>query len=468
MNGATLRQLLQGAFFGAIFFAVFGTRKIIHTFIAGFHEYETAFFHVSDVFVLAFIIIALIFSRRIIGEFIARRSGIFVAAFLIFSGLSALFAFSKPLAGYVLFRLIIFAVFGMAVAVSAEKGWLKLGRVLSIIFAIALVQSALALYQFSAQSDLGIQILGEPEIHPAIAGIAKAPIEGLSLIRAYGTFPHPNVLAAFLVFGVVAAAYFYVRADWKFHSEIYDWRKGVRANFRVFVANRFTYQRIFSALGIFVISLGLVFTFSRAGWLAAVFGALTFLFLLVLRGYLRPALRLLTVFLAVGLVIYSNFGWAIRPRAHVSVAEPAVVERLAFNEVGLEIIKARPFFGAGIGNQVLYAVKNGIYERFEMDQVYEWQPIHNIYLLLAAEAGLPALAAFLLLVLSVLYRGLRDRRVEAAALTAILTAVLLFGLFDHFFFTLNPGRIMLWLIIGLLLGSSGARSSTDRMHPSEG
>ena len=49
-----------------------------------------------------------------------------------------------------------------------------------------------------------------------------------------------------------------------------------------------------------------------------------------------------------------------------------------------------------------------------------------------------------------------------------LVALFALSLFDHFLWTLQPGRLMLWLIIGIVIGVNSACDSMDRIHPSEG
>ncbi|MCK4892131.1 MAG: hypothetical protein KAS78_05680, partial [Candidatus Pacebacteria bacterium] len=54
------------------------------------------------------------------------------------------------------------------------------------------------------------KITGESVIGPQIPGVAKIAVDGEKIIRAYGTFPHPNILGGFLIFTTVITIYLYL------------------------------------------------------------------------------------------------------------------------------------------------------------------------------------------------------------------------------------------------------------------
>lgn len=109
--------------------------------------------------------------------------------------------------------------------------------------------------------------------------------------------------------------------------------------------------------------------------------------------------------------------------------------------------------GVGIGNQMLYSVDSGLYQKFGAPMPVQWQPIHNIYLLIASEVGILGLLAFLAL----LFRSVKDKlksenKLELTTVCALLLSLLVFGLVDHFTWDLQAGRLIFWLVVGLLLG----------------
>ena len=108
-----------------------------------------------------------------------------------------------------------------------------------------------------------------------------------------------------------------------------------------------------------------------------------------------------------------------------------------------------------------------------MKNSWEFQPTHNLYILIAAEIGTLGLAAFLAFVLFLVISnwqsviGKFSGSLEIITNYQLLISILLFGLFDHFSWDLWQGQLMLWVILGILMGIS-AHSSMDRVCPSEG
>ncbi|HHD92200.1 MAG TPA: hypothetical protein ENL06_01070, partial [Candidatus Portnoybacteria bacterium] len=80
----------------------------------------------------------------------------------------------------------------------ADRKFLSEKVVILTLLTSGLFQSVLAISQFFKQSNLGLRILGESILSSTLAGVAKINLGGIKLIRAYGTFPHPSILAFFL------------------------------------------------------------------------------------------------------------------------------------------------------------------------------------------------------------------------------------------------------------------------------
>ncbi|MCK4891800.1 MAG: hypothetical protein KAS78_03980, partial [Candidatus Pacebacteria bacterium] len=77
------------------------------------------------------------------------------------------------------------------------------------------LQSLIAIYQFIAQhsvftSPILAKITGESIIGPQIPGVAKVLVDGDKIVRAYGAFPHPNILGGFLIFTTLITIYLYL------------------------------------------------------------------------------------------------------------------------------------------------------------------------------------------------------------------------------------------------------------------
>lgn len=116
--------------------------------------------------------------------------------------------------------------------------------------------------------------------------------------------------------------------------------------------------------------------------------------------------------------------------------------RLQLADVSLKMIADKPWFGVGLNNFIpslpVYGYQSG-WPNF-------LQPVHNIYLLIAAEAGIPTLITFLLSVFCLLLGLLRSRRY---LLVLTSTQLLFLGLWDHYLWTTPQGLLMLWLTLGI-------------------
>ena len=222
---------------------------------------------------------------------------------------------------------------------------------------------------------------------------------------------------------------------------------------------------------LFVVLLGIFLSFSRAAWLVAALATFGVLAWAMTRGFrqktalFRQAVRLSILLAALTIMLFVGFGRFVFPRALQTVggADPSVSGRIAYQNLGISLIAERPW-GVGLGNQVLYGVESGAYQKRGMTRVWQWEPIHNLYLLMASEVGMAGLAAFLMFLAMLLWnaRGYHDNNDDndqkersqliRAIVIVILSSLLAFGLFDHFLWTLEPGRLMLWLAIGIVMG----------------
>lgn len=334
-----------------------------------------------------------------------------------------------------------------------------------LILATACIQSLLAIYQYLSQASVGFTILGEEFLRPGIKGVAKFATHGIAnpllyeffpnlsaisdtsvVIRGYGTFPHPNVLAGFLFMGILASLYL-----------LY-----------------FSREKLFSALALIIVSTGLVVTFSRLAW-GVTFLAVVGFFGIVFFKYRRRqtqdirslqlerasknlyfpgrASLILVIFLiAFGLNLFL-FSTQIKDRLtgqdikNVENSEN-YVDRKTYGKVAWNMFKANPIFGTGLRNFVA-----------EMDDYseerllpYQHQPVHNIYLLTLAEAGILALLTLILLLLNIVRRALINKKSPAGEMLLIVFfGFLILGLFDHYFISIHQGGLMFWLVAGLLV-----------------
>jgi putative inorganic carbon (hco3(-)) transporter len=159
-------------------------------------------------------------------------------------------------------------------------------------------------------------------------------------------------------------------------------------------------------------SIALVFTFSRGGWLAT---AVAFALLLVLgvrRGLLSP--RLLAVAVAIALLIVAPLYGAVGARL-TGDDKGAAESRVPLMELAGRVIKDHPVLGVGPNNFAV-VIPDYAGPEFSRDWIYT---VHNKYLLVAAETGLVALAAFVWFLVAIVRRGLRVSRLRDRLLSPV-------------------------------------------------
>lgn len=124
----------------------------------------------------------------------------------------------------------------------------------------------------------------------------------------------------------------------------------------------------------------------------------------------------------------------------------SVVDRGVFNSFAWQTINEHPQ-GVGIGNYIPYleSVKNL--------EPWQYQPPHNIYLMIGAEGGVITLIIFLTFIyfiFSCTWNAYNKVWLYLATTTGIM---LLMGLGDHYFATIQQGRLIFFTQLGLLLAS---------------
>jgi O-antigen ligase len=141
-----------------------------------------------------------------------------------------------------------------------------------------------------------------------------------------------------------------------------------------------------------------------------------------------------------------------------SAASRIPMARLAF-----EMIGDRPLLGVGVNN-VGVELRNYAGPQFTRQFIYT---IHNKYLLVASEAGIPALLAFLWFLGATAARGARCLR-SPDPLVAGLAVGLLGGFVGHLLnmtvdiFASRPQVQALWFVAGLL-AALAAMADRDRL-----
>lgn len=299
-------------------------------------------------------------------------------------------------------------------------------QVLTIFLGGLVVPILLGWFQVLHGTSPDSTLLGIAAKDVATSGVAVVESGDERLMRAYGTFPHPNIFGGYVAFGIVALAWL-----------------------ARFVENR--RQLVGALLASSLLGATLIVTFSRSAWLGLFLAFLVLMGLMLWQRRIPPrralpimALGLASIFSTLVVFhtqVFSRFDTT--QRLEIISLEERASQYQTFSDVFLE----SPLLGVGPGAYTF------ILERLDSGHpVWSYQPIHNVYLLILAELGLVGIIA-LGYTLFRINPFANAPLARGGTLFAITASVLLFtvGLFDHYLWTLWPGLALTALAVGSLV-----------------
>ena len=232
---------------------------------------------------------------------------------------------------------------------------------IGIILFSGVLQAVIGLGQYTTGGTLGLQILGEQDIHSAKVGIE-------SLSRVGGTIGHPNKLALFLAILI-------------------------QLNFALFFipASRFV-KFILSSSFVLMYST-VILTFSRGAWASLVLGGMINFYWCFSKKSGRKIIPAILAVIIAGIIALTSITQidSVRHRLfeddHGAGAIRKPLKKIAWN-----IIRHHYWLGVGLNNYT-----SVIHKYDNSSEGASWSfpaPVHNEYLLIAAELGVPALLLF--------------------------------------------------------------------------
>jgi hypothetical protein len=256
------------------------------------------------------------------------------------------------------------------------------------------------------------------KIDPAMSGASIVQLEdGRRWLRAYGTLAHPNLLAGFSLAMIAAPL-------------------------SLFLNNK---KKQLLPLVFFSLALGLiVLTFSRSAWLGlVVLGAGLAAQWKVLhperlrRLFLIGILAIALLFILLQPLFFTRLG-----AGEVQAEQVSSYTRLWLVQRTIEIFRENPWLGTGLGSYSLALSAH-------VADFYDIEPVHSLPLLVASELGVGGI----ILLCGWAFALVRGWRVMQQPL-GIVFGVVVMGLvaasaFDHYLWTLAPGRMLFTTVLGL-------------------
>ena len=279
-----------------------------------------------------------------------------------------------------------------------------------------LAVSILAMLQWREQRYVwGFFPFGEPLFSPSFANSPLVNYLGTVRLRAFGTFPHPNILGGFLAVSLV----------WIIDGFLNSLRKGYSHVVPL-------YQFSVILLGLFALFV----SFSQGAWAAFILGVVLYV-LISLSGGQRPRFRVTYLIVSFAILLFS-FSYIYK-----LPFEAASTRRHDLIKTALNLWWTHPVVGVGPGNFVA------------LSSYYWKEPVHNIYLLVLSETGIVGFLPFIFLLSYCLRNSLK--KVFWDPLPAVLLVEVLFlGLFDHYLFTSAAGSLIFWIVLGMAASRSQA------------
>lgn len=285
----------------------------------------------------------------------------------------------------------------------------NIGRVL---FYSLFFFSAVGVLQFLGGKTLGgpLYLVGERTFSIFTPGIALVNLLGKNFLRVYSTFPHPNSFAGFL--GVI---------------------------FLFFISNHFKGNRVLRIFGYLLMLSVFVLTFSLSAYTALL---VCVVFYIAFKKHIfnKKVFGFLLIFVFVSSFYFSIFSKPLL-ESKISLTQSSR-ERLELGNVSGKIFSENWITGMGLNTFIINSVYYGISE----NSVWLLQPVHNIYLLIFTEMGILGIGLFCHLIYKLLANNIKTKNTWVVL---IIVFVLVTGLFDHYWFTIQQNMLLLSLFFGV-------------------
>lgn len=274
-----------------------------------------------------------------------------------------------------------------------------------------------------------LTILGLAQKHVETGGVAVVATDTFRSLRAYGSFPHPNIFGGYLVIAIIFLG-------WA-ARHLPPAKGGSRG--------------VFLRVLIVLFTSTLILTFSRGAWLALTIGLVVFLGQAFWYKRLTPhraipllSIGLITILLAIGM-LHSQVLARFNPALHVEAI--SIEERASQYQTFDDVFRMSPLVGVGPGVYV-FAL-----EHLSKGQPsWSYQPIHNAFLLLIAELGVVGIIAFGYFLYEMARLVWEKRKITGGIFAVtLLLELLILALFDHYLLSMWSGIALAAVVLAMCL-----------------
>lgn len=333
------------------------------------------------------------------------------------------FAVNRFVAIYDWIKVLEFVLLGLyVVRTKPTRDVVVLGLSVGVLYS-----SGIAIAQFILQHSVGglLWWLGERAFSLSTPGIALLSwcispwMSCKELLRAYATFPHPNVLGGYLAVAMPLLINEYM------NNRINETKK------------------IFYGITILLGGIALAATFSRSAWVVAGI-AIVYTIARIMNHELRIRNSVYKALVVIIMILYSVF--MIQIIGNIRTDDESIFRRVELNQTALTIWLHSPVVGIGLGNFITRLPDTHVSRQGNF-----LQPVHNIYLLLLSEVGIVGIC----LIVSLVYLLNHELRIKnqgkISMIHASLFMLLTLGLVDHYPLTLQQGQLLFTILLSLML-----------------
>lgn len=460
-------------------------RKVLYYFpIDGqFNEYTGIYLYLSDIFlvltILTWLYTALQHKVSILSIYkihpALKNFAIGFILLIFWSFVSITWASNVPIALFKSIKLFeCFFLFSYIIQIVPRGTIIK--HIFKPIILIGIIESLIGILQFIFQHSLGLLWLKESVIANDIPGVAKIVFAGEKYIRAYGTFPHPNILGGFLMFSLVITflctkhKLFHVEQSNKFNSFHKPSKTQIVPRGTITLAHKISISEKWLILAISIQVIALLSTFSKSAILGLAIGII-FIYRKLIAARIRN-IKIVprgTIIIASSCMILLALLSLSKLDLKTYITQP-ITERAFYLNVSRGTILHNSLFGLGMGQFVLNI------SRYSKESVETWQfqPVHNVFLLIWSELGIIGLGLFTWMIwqlfhveqftyatakshihnLQIVSRG----TIYAPILKVVLIGQIFIALFDHYQWDIQQGQIVFWILISLIIMSAQKKS----------
>jgi O-antigen ligase len=342
-------------------------------------------------------------------------------AYLTLAGISAFFSQDKILS-FVMFIILLRGFITFLYFANNVRSEKEILLILAMLISGVLLQFLVGILQYYTGGTLGLTLFGEGD------RAFRTTLAGAGVVSRIGaTIGAPNSLAMYLNFILpMILCFIFIRT-----KPIFRWIAGI-----TFILGGLTE----------------VLTMSRGGWVALTFAVIIALYGIFKKQYqsrVKSYVLTMTLILFITLPVIGTFVDVQKRLFEDDYG--AAYGRVPQMKIALNIIAQHPFTGIGLNN---YTTVMNRYDRTRENKSYQFPyPVHNAFLLIAAESGLLALFCFLLIFVGILKKAALFFKSDDQFLS-ILGIGSFCGVITwliHSQFRMDYANNFLWFFMGLLV-----------------